>query len=119
MIYMLLQFMGEDRLKSGLHDYLERYKFSSAESKDLWKVLEMVRRFASRLVSLKRLLLAHATLPHLRPGSLRCDGQLDESDRLSIHPHRAQRGTGGGDAAALPLSCVGEAEEREVSFGVL
>lgn len=50
MIYMLLQLMGEDKLKIGLQDYLEEFKFRTAESKDLWLKLEKVRKFDHEII---------------------------------------------------------------------
>lgn len=42
MIYMLMQLMGEEKLRVGLQEYLEEFKFRNAASEDLWAKLEKV-----------------------------------------------------------------------------
>lgn len=35
---MLSKFLHQDTLRNGLNDYLNTYKFSNADTKDLWHV---------------------------------------------------------------------------------
>lgn len=37
-LHMLGKFLQQDTLQSGLNDYLNTYKYSNADTKDLWNV---------------------------------------------------------------------------------
>ncbi|HEX7042427.1 MAG TPA: M1 family metallopeptidase [Patescibacteria group bacterium] len=39
-IYMLASFLGEDKFKKGVREYLKKYSYSNATSEDLWTSLE-------------------------------------------------------------------------------
>lgn len=37
-LHMLANFLQQENLQNGLYDYLNTYKYSNAETKDLWNV---------------------------------------------------------------------------------
>lgn len=37
---MLFCYLGEELFQKGIHEYLEKYKYSNARTEDLWKSLE-------------------------------------------------------------------------------
>ncbi len=42
LICMVMDLMGLENMKHGLHNYLQKYQYSNAESEDLWNMLQKV-----------------------------------------------------------------------------
>jgi aminopeptidase N len=44
---MLATFLGEKSFRAGLHDYLNKFKYSNAKTADLWAALSQVCNVAA------------------------------------------------------------------------